>query len=109
MNDNTNTETTMQLTQTNGGNWAKRATVGSRWTSHGVYMTREAADHAAARRNGACVREIEAGEKLVVRLGVKLGETCYMVATPAGGRQVMQHASAAECLAHGKTPGKCNL
>jgi hypothetical protein len=33
----------------------------------------------------------------------------YMVGRPRRGRVVMQHASAAECLAAGKTPGRCNF
>lgn len=33
----------------------------------------------------------------------------YMVGSARAGRMVMQHASAAECLTSGYTPGPCNL
>jgi len=115
----------MRLTKTNSGNWAKRVTVGSRHEAVAFFRTRAEAE--AALRPGLVVVPVELTEKLFRRLypngdtgsipiesipsplRADLVKAAYMLARPARGRQVMQHATAGECAAHGVTPGPCNL
>ena len=100
----------MQLTKTNGGNWAKQVGIGSGVTSLAIFTTLAEAEAALAKyQPGVSIETCQAGAKLVERLGIPLGATCYMVGRAKKKRQVMQHASAAECAAAGRTPGPCNL
>lgn len=118
----------MKLTQTNSGNWAKEVTVtaGGKWSFVGNFGTLAAAESAAETQR-AQGRKTEVTEEETsknqekkhrgfatnYREGVYVGPVegkifwrveAYICRT----RQVMQHASRAECILAGKDPGKMN-
>lgn len=99
----------MKLTRTKSGSWAKQVGIGSDFTSIAIFATKgQAMDFIGATDSSLIIRECLAGYKLVHRLGVALGATCYMVGQTKKLKQVMVHASKLECELSNRQPGKCN-
>lgn len=97
----------MKLKKTKSGNWAKETTLsaGGKWrkcTDRNVPL--EVAEKFAA-------VQIAKGRKTEIRAARPCADDqpgFQVWAYISRGRQVMQHASSAECLAAGVSPGRCN-
>lgn len=105
----------MKLTKTNSGNFAKEITItrGGKWRFCGNFGTLEAAQvveqiHAAKGRQTSLTEEVTS-QNQAKKHGVPEGRVFWRLeAYVTRTKQVMTHASAAECIVAGKTPGRCN-
>ena len=101
----------MILEKTRNGSYAKQIAIGSDFTSFDTFASREEAEQRITiYRQGECeIREFTASERVAKKIGVPVGSTVYSVGTKKKQKQVMTHATAAECRAAGSEPGPMNV
>ena len=105
----------MQLVKTHTGNHAKQVTItaGGKWRFCGNFATKEQADAAAAvhanKGRKISVTEEVTSKNQAKKHNVEIGRIFFRVeAYIEKKKQVMVHATAAECAAAGRSPGPMN-